>query len=105
MDISGGLLAKNIMPSGEHNRCLTCKNVNQAATGLHQATHDSPPTGNTREITLPTGNFYQKENPFFEEQLAAHAADSRPLFARRDDLHKLADTMRAKGLDPGRESS
>lgn len=46
---------------------------------------------------LRLGIFYQKEKPLFEEQLAAYAADSRPLFERQVDLHELADTMRALG--------
>lgn len=55
MDISGGLLAKNVMPFGEHKRCLTCKNIKQAAPGRGQASFDPPPTDNTREITLLLG--------------------------------------------------
>jgi 2-oxoglutarate/2-oxoacid ferredoxin oxidoreductase subunit beta len=46
---------------------------------------------------LRLGIFYQKEKPVFEEQLAAYADDRRPLFERRVDLHKLAETIRATG--------
>lgn len=46
---------------------------------------------------LRLGIFYRKEKPIFEEQLAAYAADPRPLFERRVDLDKLAATMRALG--------
>lgn len=49
------------------------------------------------EEPLRLGIFYQKEKPIFEEQLAAYAADPRPLFERRVDLDKLAATIRALG--------
>ena len=42
---------------------------------------------------LRTGIFYKKEKPIFEDQLAAYANDARPLFERRVDLHKLAETI------------
>jgi 2-oxoglutarate ferredoxin oxidoreductase subunit beta len=42
---------------------------------------------------LRTGIFYRKERPIFEEQLAAYANDARPLFERRVDLRKLAETI------------
>ena len=42
---------------------------------------------------LRTGIFYRKERPIFEEQLAAYVNDARPLFERRVDLRKLAETI------------
>jgi 2-oxoglutarate ferredoxin oxidoreductase subunit beta len=42
---------------------------------------------------LRTGIFYKKEKPIFEDQLAAYANDARPLFERRVDLRKLAETI------------
>jgi 2-oxoglutarate ferredoxin oxidoreductase subunit beta len=42
---------------------------------------------------LRLGIFYRKEKPIFEEQLAAYANDARPLFERRVDLRKLAETI------------
>lgn len=67
MDISGGLLAKNIMPFGEHKRCLTCKYTTLAAPAMTQATHDSPPNESAQEITQLIGMPYQKEKLNFEE--------------------------------------
>lgn len=49
------------------------------------------------EEPLRLGIFYRKDKPLFEEQLAAYADDSRPLFERRVDLAKLAETMRQMG--------
>jgi 2-oxoglutarate ferredoxin oxidoreductase subunit beta len=46
---------------------------------------------------LYLGIFYQKEKPVFEEQLAAYADDTRPLFERRVDPQKLADTIHTAG--------
>jgi 2-oxoglutarate ferredoxin oxidoreductase subunit beta len=43
------------------------------------------------------GIFYQKDKPVFEEQLVAYADDSRPLFERRVDPDKLAETIREMG--------
>jgi 2-oxoglutarate ferredoxin oxidoreductase subunit beta len=45
------------------------------------------------EEPLRLGIFYRKEKPIFEEQLAAYANNSRPLFERRVDLKKLAETI------------
>lgn len=67
MDIFGGLLAKNVMPYVEHKRCLTCKYVTHVAPGMTQATQDSLPNKNVREITPLIDSLYQKEKPFFEE--------------------------------------
>ena len=49
------------------------------------------------EDPLRLGIFYQKEKPLFEEQLAAYSDDSRPLFERRVDSDKLAETIRLIG--------
>ncbi|HAD03162.1 MAG: 2-oxoacid ferredoxin oxidoreductase [Desulfuromonadales bacterium GWD2_61_12] len=49
------------------------------------------------EEPLRLGIFYQKEKPVFEEQLAAYAADPRPVHERRVDLGLLATTMRELG--------
>lgn len=49
------------------------------------------------EEPLRLGIFYQQEKPVFEEQLAAYANDDRPLFERRVDLNKLAETIRSMG--------
>lgn len=49
------------------------------------------------EEPLRLGIFYQKEKPVFEEQLAAYTDDARPLFERRVDLQKLAETIRGMG--------
>ncbi len=46
---------------------------------------------------LRLGIFYQKEKPVFEDQLAAYVDDKRPLFERRVDVNKLAETIRAAG--------
>jgi 2-oxoglutarate ferredoxin oxidoreductase subunit beta len=46
---------------------------------------------------LRLGIFYQKVKPVFEEQLVAYTDDSRPLFERRVDLAKLAETIRKMG--------
>ncbi|MDO9308007.1 MAG: thiamine pyrophosphate-dependent enzyme [Deltaproteobacteria bacterium] len=46
---------------------------------------------------LRLGIFYQNEKPVFEDQLAAYLDDSRPLFERRVDLNKLAETVRVMG--------
>ncbi|WP_310599529.1 thiamine pyrophosphate-dependent enzyme [Desulfobulbus sp.] len=49
------------------------------------------------EEPLRLGIFYRQEKPVFEEQLAAYAGDTRPLYERRVDLAKLAETMDAMG--------
>lgn len=49
------------------------------------------------DAPLRLGIFYQKDKPVFENQLAAYRDDSRPLFERRVDLNKLAETIRAMG--------
>lgn len=49
------------------------------------------------EEPLRLGIFYRQEKPLFEEQLAAYRDDPRPLFERRVDLLKLADTIRLMG--------
>jgi 2-oxoglutarate ferredoxin oxidoreductase subunit beta len=49
------------------------------------------------EEPLRLGIFYQKNKPIFEDQLVAYSDDSRPLFERRVDLNKLAETMREMG--------
>lgn len=46
---------------------------------------------------LRLGIFYQKTKPVFENELAAYRDDSRPLFERRADLEKLAETIRVAG--------
>ena len=49
------------------------------------------------EGALRLGIFYQHEKPVFEEQLAAYKDDNRPLFQRRVNFHKLAETIRDMG--------
>jgi 2-oxoglutarate ferredoxin oxidoreductase subunit beta len=49
------------------------------------------------EEPLRLGIFYRREKPVFEEQLAAYAADNRPLYQRRLDPDLLAQTMREMG--------
>lgn len=49
------------------------------------------------ETPLHLGIFYQQERPVFEDQLVAYSGDSRPLFERRIDLQKLANTIHAMG--------
>lgn len=46
---------------------------------------------------LRLGIFYQKDKPVFENQLTSYVDDTRPLFERRVDLNKLAQTMRDMG--------
>lgn len=46
---------------------------------------------------LRLGIFYQKDKPVFEDQLVSNVDDSRPLFERRVDLNRLAETMRDMG--------
>jgi 2-oxoglutarate ferredoxin oxidoreductase subunit beta len=45
------------------------------------------------EDPLRLGIFYRSDKPIFEEQLVAYHDDSEPLFARRVDLEKLADSI------------
>lgn len=49
------------------------------------------------EDTLRLGIFYQNEKPTFEDQLVAYAEDPRPLYERRVNLEKLAETIRDLG--------
>ena len=49
------------------------------------------------EDPLRLGIFYQHDTPVFEDQLVAYADDCRPLFERRVDLDKLAETIRGMG--------
>lgn len=50
-----------------------------------------------QEEPLLLGIFYRHEKPLFEEQLAAYAGDSRPLYQRRPDVELLKRTARELG--------
>jgi 2-oxoglutarate ferredoxin oxidoreductase subunit beta len=87
--------------------CVTFNKLNtyswfEANTSSLPSDHD--PSNRVQAFTracednpLRLGIFYQKDKPVFENQLAAYADDSRPLFERRVDLNKLAETMQVMG--------